>query len=69
MILPAHVGNDSTMTTAITAAIVPLSEVERNAIEQALSYCNGNVVKAALLLAVSPSTLYRKIQSWETTTA
>lgn len=69
MILPTQIGSDSIMTTAITAVIVPLSEVERNAIEQALSYCNGNVVKAALLLAVSPSTLYRKIQSWETTTS
>jgi len=53
--------------TAPAAAIIPLSDVERNAIEQALSYCHGNVVKTASLLAVSPSTLYRKIQSWEST--
>lgn len=52
-----------------TATILPLSEVERKAIEQALSFCDGNVVKAASLLAVSPSTLYRKIQSWESTVA
>ncbi|KZN66741.1 sigma-54-dependent transcriptional regulator [Pseudoalteromonas luteoviolacea] len=45
--------------------IVPLSEVERFAIEQALQVCEDNVVKAAGLLEVSPSTLYRKIQKWE----
>ncbi|WP_196302578.1 helix-turn-helix domain-containing protein, partial [Pseudoalteromonas luteoviolacea] len=55
---------------AITATpdasnIVPLSEVERIAIEQALLVCEDNVVKAASLLEVSPSTLYRKIQKWE----
>jgi two-component system repressor protein LuxO len=65
MSLPTQVASNPNMAKDINIAIVPLSEVERNAIEQALSYCSGNVVKAASLLAVSPSTLYRKIQSWE----
>ncbi|MCF2856561.1 sigma-54 dependent transcriptional regulator [Pseudoalteromonas sp. SMS1] len=50
---------------AASINIIPLSEVERFAIEQALQVCEDNVVKAAGLLEVSPSTLYRKIQKWE----
>lgn len=46
--------------------IVPLAEVERAAIEQAIALCGDNVVKAASCLGVSPSTLYRKVQSWKT---
>jgi two-component system repressor protein LuxO len=42
-----------------------LAEVERAAIEHAISACEDNVVKAAGLLQVSPSTLYRKIQQWQ----
>lgn len=45
--------------------IQPLSLVEKGAIESAVRLCNGNVVKAASALEVSPSTLYRKIQQWE----
>ena len=45
--------------------IVPLWLVEKNAIESAITYCDGNIPKAAALLDVSPSTIYRKKQSWE----
>lgn len=48
--------------------VKPLSRVERDAIEHGLACCDGNVVKAAALLDVSPSTLYRKIQSWSEAT-
>ncbi|TMP29305.1 sigma-54-dependent Fis family transcriptional regulator [Pseudoalteromonas rubra] len=44
--------------------ICSLAEVERIAIEKAIAACDDNVVKAASLLEVSPSTLYRKIQQW-----
>ncbi|VUD46964.1 Regulatory protein LuxO [Thalassocella blandensis] len=43
----------------------PLATVEREHIEQVLSVCEDNVVKAASILEISPSTLYRKIQGWE----
>lgn len=45
-------------------AIKPLWRVEKEAIEQAIRHCNDNIPQAAALLEVSPSTLYRKIQSW-----
>ncbi len=46
------------------SGIIPLFQVEKQAIEQAISYCQGNIPKAASLLEVSPSTIYRKKQNW-----
>ena len=40
--------------------------MEKEAIEQTIEFCDGNIPKAATLLEVSPSTIYRKRQSWET---
>lgn len=45
--------------------IQPLADVEKLTIETAIDYCNGNIPKAAALLDVSPSTIYRKKQGWE----
>lgn len=45
-------------------SVRPLSVVEREAIEQAITICDGNIPKAAALLDVSPSTIYRKKQAW-----
>jgi len=39
--------------------------VEKRTIEKAIEECGGNVNKAARLLEVAPSTIYRKLQSWE----
>ena len=44
--------------------IRPLAEIEREAIEEAIRLCGGNVPKAAAFLGVSPSTLYRKREAW-----
>jgi DNA-binding NtrC family response regulator len=44
--------------------ILPLADIERKAIKDAIAYYEDNVVKAANALGVSPSTLYRKIQQW-----
>ncbi|HVO01418.1 MAG TPA: response regulator [Candidatus Cybelea sp.] len=46
------------------SAIQPLHITERQAIEQAIRLCNGNVVRAAALLQVSASTVYRKLAHW-----
>ena len=42
----------------------PLHEIERDVIEEALRLNDGNVPRAAALLEISPSTVYRKLQSW-----
>lgn len=42
----------------------PLWMVEKEAIESAIRLCNGNIPQAAAKLEVSPSTIYRKRQSW-----
>ncbi|PKG37943.1 sigma-54-dependent transcriptional regulator [Psychromonas sp. Urea-02u-13] len=44
--------------------VLPLWKVEKLAIEAAIDFCAGNVPKAAALLEVSPSTIYRKKMSW-----
>jgi len=44
--------------------IRPLWLVEREAIENAIELCDGNIPKAAAMLDVSPSTVYRKKQTW-----
>ena len=51
--------------TASSKDIIPMAEIERLTIERAIDLCEGNVVKAAKALEVSPSTLYRKMQNWE----
>ncbi len=45
-------------------SIEPLWMVEKRAIETAIELCDGNINRAAGLLEVAPSTLYRKRQSW-----
>lgn len=42
----------------------PLAEIERMVIEATLDKHNGSVPKAARMLELSPSTLYRKIEGW-----
>ncbi|MBD1204541.1 MAG: sigma-54-dependent Fis family transcriptional regulator [Rhodobacteraceae bacterium] len=43
----------------------PLAEVERLVIEATLRRFDGSVPKAARILDLAPSTLYRKIESWK----
>jgi two-component system repressor protein LuxO len=48
-----------------TPTVRPLAVVEKEVIEQAIALCDGNIPKAASLLEVSPSTIYRKKQLWD----
>ncbi|ASI88429.1 sigma-54 dependent transcriptional regulator [Vibrio mediterranei] len=48
-----------------TSTIRPMWQVERETIQQAIDFCDGNVLNAAVLLELSPSTVYRKKQAWE----
>ena len=43
-----------------------LWQIERDAIEAAILGCDGSIPKAAEKLGVSPSTIYRKRESWNT---
>jgi DNA-binding NtrC family response regulator len=45
-------------------AIRPLRAVERELIEAAIARCDGNVVEAAMMLKINPSTIYRKRSGW-----
>jgi len=47
------------------AEIRPLWQVEKETIERAITLCKGNIPKAAALLDVSASTIYRKHKKWE----
>lgn len=47
------------------APLAPLWKIEKDAIERAIAACDGNVPRAAALLEIAPSTIYRKKQSWE----
>ncbi|MEQ8967610.1 MAG: sigma 54-interacting transcriptional regulator [Azospirillaceae bacterium] len=48
------------------AWVKPLWQVEKEAIEYAVAACGDNIPRAATLLGISPSTIYRKRQAWET---
>jgi two-component system repressor protein LuxO len=50
--------------TSKDKVILPLWKVEKEAIESAILHCDGNIPKAAALLEVSPSTIYRKKLDW-----
>ena len=52
------------LLSADTLLGLPLAEAERRLIEATLALHNGSVPKAARVLDVSPSTLYRKIEAW-----
>jgi DNA-binding NtrC family response regulator len=45
----------------------PLAEIERMVIEETIAQNGGSVSRAARVLEVSPSTLYRKRETWERT--
>ncbi|WP_428700224.1 sigma-54-dependent transcriptional regulator [Stappia sp.] len=60
----AQAGNGAAMRGEAGPDIRPLDTVIREAIESAISLCGGNIPRAAQALKVSPSTLYRRLQSW-----
>jgi len=57
----SNASSDSkTQNTDITFHPKPLWQLELDAIDQTIAYCNGNIQKASRLLDISPSTVYRK---------
>ena len=59
-----NTANDVADKVESNSLIQPLWQVEKNTIEAAIFYCQGNIPKAAAMLEVSPSTIYRKKLSW-----
>jgi two-component system repressor protein LuxO len=55
---------DPSTTPAARQSVVPLWQVERDAIEAAIARFDGNIPRAAAALEISPSTIYRKRQAW-----
>ena len=51
-------------STAITLAGMNLADLEKKAIEETLSACQGNREQAALILGIGERTLYRKIKEY-----
>ena len=64
-------GGEPAVTSAGTDSmtIQPLWQVEKQVIEHTIEHCDGNIPKAAALLEISPSTIYRKRQQWESAVA
>ncbi|HUI16775.1 MAG TPA: sigma-54 dependent transcriptional regulator [Alphaproteobacteria bacterium] len=71
--LPAARGREEAVARQATApgqatadGIRPLWQIEKDAIEDAIRLCQGNIPKAATHLGISASTIYRKRMSWQT---
>jgi len=60
-------GGNKTQVKQATSVqtIEPLWVVEKCYIEQAIALCDNNIPKAAAMLDVSPSTIYRKMKTWQ----
>ena len=56
-------GRRSTRDRVALLVGTPLAEVERELIEATIAHCDGSIPRAAKMLAVSPSTIYRKLES------
>ncbi len=59
---------DEAAPMLMPSKVLPLWVAEKQTIERAIEMFSGNIAKAANALEVSPSTIYRKIQSWNAKT-
>ena len=62
--IPAAVASREAGAEATADAVQPYWRQERRIIEQALAAFDGSIARAAAALELSPSTIYRKRQSW-----
>ncbi|TWB45163.1 sigma-54-dependent transcriptional regulator [Nitrospirillum pindoramense] len=58
-------GPPASAPSAEAGEIVPLWQLEKQAIQRALALTGDDVPRAAALLEISPSTIYRKLQQWK----
>ncbi len=61
---PRSVPGPTTRDRVALLVGTPLADVERELIEATIAYCDGSIPRAAKMLALSPSTVYRKLESW-----
>ncbi|KLV04709.1 ATPase AAA [Photobacterium aquae] len=64
--IPTDIGQETTAAFD-KSQVEPLWLVEKRTIQAAIDACDGNIPRAAGLLEVSPSTIYRKLQIWQDT--
>ncbi len=62
---PSYVYPSGAATAPALAPVVPLAELERQAIMRALEYTKGDRLTAASLLGIGRTTLYRKLKEYE----
>jgi two-component system repressor protein LuxO len=55
---------EATQGLVTTRIGTPLADMEREFIEATIEHCGGSVPRAAKMLEVSPSTIYRKLENW-----
>jgi len=64
--LPTHLtGAPRSLTSSPTDHIVPLAELEKQTIFNAIAQTNGDKMRAARLLGIGKTTLYRKLKEYE----
>jgi transcriptional regulator of acetoin/glycerol metabolism len=51
-------------TAADNQGILPMEEIEKREVLRAVVMCEGSIVKAAKLLKMGKTTLYRKLMQW-----
>ncbi|MFO1143284.1 MAG: sigma-54 dependent transcriptional regulator [Amaricoccus sp.] len=63
---PRTVASAAGGTRARVADLVgtPMADVERELIEATIAHCDGSIPRAARMLELSPSTIYRKLETW-----
>ena len=57
--------NQSLKTTVTIDIHQPMAVIERDIIEAVIASCKGSVPKASQILQLSPSTIYRKRETWQ----
>ena len=62
--VPRSVPGRSTRDRVALLVGTPLADVERELIEATIEHCDGSIPRAAKVLALSPSTIYRKLEAW-----
>lgn len=60
-----HEGEIEKLITRHRLKVKPLRLVEREVIQAAIEASGGSITRAAPLLEVAPSTVYRKLRSWK----